>query len=200
VPGIISRIRRCATTTCTICSRTCTLGVPPSLPPTPALSYTSTPGSESSYATHSTLPSRPAEPAHPASAKRRRVDEADDGHKDASAYRGVAVVGGDGQWSEDVHLNYTDSLTNGCHRIVCKCCAIENRDEFVQFSFAVVLPLISPCLASRDVSYTCLDCYGLPLNVTPRIFGGYSHYQQSAFSPTPTLSGRSSPSPGPSSF
>ncbi|KAH7103480.1 hypothetical protein BKA62DRAFT_768884 [Auriculariales sp. MPI-PUGE-AT-0066] len=164
---------RCSTTVCTICSRTCTAAAPPSLPPTPALSYTSTPDSESSAAI--TLPSRFPPPS--TSTKRRRpnsdIEDYTMTQLDVSTLSRFNLFA----LQDDVTVDTSLNIADGCHRVVCQGCAVENRDE--------------------DSAYTCLDCFGIPwaLDVTPRRFD--SHYSHDPMSPTPALTGSLSPSPGP---
>ncbi|KZW03211.1 hypothetical protein EXIGLDRAFT_725673 [Exidia glandulosa HHB12029] len=112
---------RCETTVCAVCTRTCTSSAPPSLPPTPQLSYSATPVGSPQRAV---LPLALEQLSELALPKQKRRRAASDMERDEAPQLGmVGVVGGDGVWTEDFMLG------EGCGRVVCKECAVEHQEE-----------------------------------------------------------------------
>lgn len=150
---------RCRTSSCSICARTCT-SLPPSLPPTPDLSYSPSPP-ESPSSGRRSLPTdldqtprararAQAVTSHTESSKRRKRKEDDD--DDAT------VIGVD----EFINEKVLSSVLPGCGRKVCRSCCIENLQWSVWSSFVVQLRILFTYLNSGTT--TCYDCFGIPLS------------------------------------
>lgn len=113
IPGQIIRCPRCSAPTCAICSRTCNTRVP-SQPPTPHLTWSSSPSpTQSSRSLSTGLDSNSnsgAEKITKATGKRRK--DTDDDSTDAI---------------DDDFRSDTDYGTEpGCGRTICRDCCIEN--------------------------------------------------------------------------
>ncbi|KLO12086.1 hypothetical protein SCHPADRAFT_929454 [Schizopora paradoxa] len=140
---------RCYATSCSICSRRCT-ALPPSMPPTPSLSYTpSPPGSPALSAeplngseledtprarTRAYVYSQPVHEEPPTSRRRRTRDDEDE--------EGTVVDGDDA----DFGSKHVIESNPGCGRLVCKNCCMENSQTGIT---------------------TCYDCYGYGLPAPP---------------------------------
>jgi len=136
---------RCCTSSCSICSRRCT-ALPPSMPPTPSLSYTPTPPGSPALSpeplngcefedtprarTRAYVYSQPVHEEPPMSRRRRSRDEDDE--------EGTVVGGDDGDFS----VKSAIESNPGCGRLMCKNCCIENSQTGIT---------------------TCYDCYGYGL-------------------------------------
>jgi hypothetical protein len=150
------RFDRCNSSTCVICSRTCT-AFTPSYPPTPALSYSPTPP-----ATPILSPRRQVLSLHsansnsvqncpPTSNKRRKSLYEQEGYTDTDDVMGVPKL-----LDEDGNVEMSTSSNSGCGRVVCRSCSFENAQRFVEDTF-----LCSPrVLVFTSDTTTCFDCYG----------------------------------------
>ena len=115
----------CQSVSCSICARTCST-MPPSMPPTPALSYSPSPPESPSSESHtlSLDPERTprartrtqgALTHNEAARRRKRIDDEED----------EATVIGDDDALHD------KAMLSGCGRRVCKSCCIENLQRCV---------------------------------------------------------------------
>jgi len=141
-PSQVHQCERCRSPTCTICSRICT-ACPPSLPPTPALTTSSTPTvspSPSPKRSALTLNTNTAnangayapQTLSPfASSRRRKLPTWDTGDDERVASEGTEKPG-------------KEDLLPGCGRIICRNCCFE-----------------SP----QSNTTTCYDCYGDPYGI-----------------------------------
>ncbi|OCH91536.1 hypothetical protein OBBRIDRAFT_825253 [Obba rivulosa] len=138
--GHLAHCARCKAPICSICSRTCT-GSVPSIPPTPALTFSPTPPATPlpsprrvALALHTNISH--ATGATPRGRRRKARDDDDEEQQeraDASADTDASAG-----------RRRKDGILPGCERVICKNCCFENPQS--------------------DLT-TCYDCYGLPYRV-----------------------------------